>query len=136
VTFVRSESFARWRDARWRRRGADYDAFKTRLRDRLLEQFLQRMPALRPLVAHAELSTPATTQSLTLAPDGAIYGLAATPERFANPWLVPRTPVPGLFLSGVDVGNVNVVGAMMSGLLAAVALEPRRVTAWLERVVT
>ena len=35
-----------------------------------------------------------------------------------------RTPVPGLLLAGQDVSGAGVPAAAMSGLLAAVALEP------------
>jgi all-trans-retinol 13,14-reductase len=39
--------------------------------------------------------------------------------------LQARTPVPGLFLTGQDVTSPGVGGAMMGGVLAASALEPR-----------
>ncbi|MBK9758121.1 MAG: hypothetical protein IPO88_32320 [Nannocystis sp.] len=35
---------------RWHKRSADYDEFKQRLQDRLLAQFLAKMPALRDAV--------------------------------------------------------------------------------------
>lgn len=124
VTFVPYEAFAPWRDERWRKRGEDYDAFKQRLADRLLAQLLRHMPALRPMVAYAELSTPLSTEHFTRAASGAIYGLEPTPARFQNRFLRPRTPVPGLLLSGSDVGTVGVIGAMLGGVLAAVAAEP------------
>jgi len=135
VTYVAWELFERWRDARWQRRGAEYEALKRQLTERLLEQFLGHMPTLRPMVAHAELSTPVTTESFTHAPRGAMYGLEGTPERYANPWLNARTPVPGLYLAGVDIATVGVMGALMGGLLAAAEIAPTRVRAWLATAV-
>ena len=127
VTFVPWERFAAWTGSRWQRRGADYDALKRRLQERLLDQFLARMPALRPMIDHVELSTPISTEHFVRPTQGSIYGLESTPARFANPHLRPRTPVPGLFLAGCDVATPGVIGAMLGGLLAAAAAEPRRI---------
>lgn len=126
VTFVPWSAFERWRDTRWRRRGEDYDAFKARLQEALLEQVLERLPGLRPLVRHVELSTPLSTDHFCRPSEGSIYGLAPTPERFRCPWLRPRTPIPGLFFAGSDVATCGVIGAMMGGVLAAVAASPVR----------
>lgn len=124
VTFVPWEQFASWRDTRWKRRGADYDALKRLITDKLLEQFLRHMPGLRPMVDHVELSTPLSTDHFVRPRSGSIYGLEPTPERFRNPWLRPRSPIPGLFLAGSEVSSVGVMGAMMGGVLAATAAEP------------
>ena len=124
VTFVPWEVFAPWREKRWRRRGEEYEAFKQRMTDRLLKQLFEKMPELEAMVEYAELSTPLTTEHFVRPTSGSIYGVEPTPARFANPWLKPRSPIPGLFFAGSDVASVGVVGAMMGGALAAVAAEP------------
>ena len=91
---------------------------------RLLEQLFDHMPALKPLLDHAELSTPISTETFVRPMRGSIYGLEPTPERFANPELRPRSAIPGLFFAGSEVTSVGVIGAMMGGLLAAAAIEP------------
>ena len=58
---------------------------------------------------------------------GSIYGLEPTPERFRCQWLRPRSPIQNLFFSGSEVATVGVIGAMMGGVLAAVAAEPLQV---------
>ena len=124
VTFAPWESFASWRGTRWKKRGEDYDAFKQRLTDALLEQFFEHMPELEPMVRHAELSTPVSTDHFCRPLRGSIYGLEPTPDRFTNRWLRPRSPIAGLFFSGSEVATVGVIGAMMGGVLAAMAAEP------------
>ncbi len=131
VTFVPWERFAGWLGSRWQKRGPDYDAFKKRLEQSLLDQLLRRMPGLRPMVDHVELSTPLSTDHFVRPTRGSIYGLEPTPERFANPYLRPRTPIPGLFMAGSDVATVGVIGAMMGGVLAAASAEPVRAVALL-----
>jgi len=133
VTFVPWDHFTPWVGKRWRQRGADYEAFKRRMTEQLLGQLFERMPGLKPMLDHAELSTPATTDHFVRPTRGSIYGLEPSPARFANPWLRARTPVPGLFFAGSDVGSVGVLGAMLGGVLAAVAAEPWATLSFLRR---
>jgi all-trans-retinol 13,14-reductase len=134
VTFVPWAPFEAHLDEPWKKRSEAYDRFKERLTASLLEQYLRHRPALRELIVHAELSTPATTDHFVRPRAGSIYGLAPTPERFANPHLRPRSPLPGLTFGGADVVGVGVIGAMMGGLLGAVATEPMDAARWLRGV--
>jgi all-trans-retinol 13,14-reductase len=133
VTFVPYEAFERWREARWMHRGPDYEALKADLTARMLKQLFRHMPGLESLVAYAELSTPLSAEHFVRATRGAIYGLEPTPERFANPWLRPASPVRDLYLAGSDMASGGVMGAFVGGLLAVVAAEPWATVALLRR---
>lgn len=124
ITFVPWEPFSKWQNSRWKRRGQEYDEFKEQLTGALLDQYRNLYPGIAPYVEHAELSTPVSTHHFTSAPRGSIYGLATEPERFEDETLVPRSAISGLYLSGVDVSTPGVAGALMGGLLAAVAAAP------------
>jgi len=126
VTFVPWSAFAAWRDKPWKKRGADYDDFKQRVQDRLLEQVLSELPGLRPLVDYVELSTPVSTDTFCRPLAGSAYGLEPTAERFGCPWLRARSPIPNLLFSGCEVTSAGVMGALMGGVLAALAAEPVR----------
>jgi all-trans-retinol 13,14-reductase len=124
VTFVPWSAFAPWSGSRWNHRGAGYDSFKERLRQAMLDQFLAEMPGLAPMVRYSELSTPLSTDHFCRPLAGSIYGLEATPRRFAEKGLRCRSPIPGLYFSGSDVTSGGVMGAFGGGLLAALAIEP------------
>ncbi len=124
VTFVPWSTFEPWRDKRWKKRGAEYEAFKEKMKDRLLGQLFERLPGLRPHVKWAELSTPVSTDHFCRPVQGSIYGIEPTPERFANPHLRPKSPINGLYFAGSEVATVGVMGAMMGGVLSVVAAEP------------
>ncbi len=134
VTFVPYEKFARWRGTPWMKRGDDYEALKSDLLGRLLDGLFAHRPALKPLLQHAELSTPLSTEHFARPAAGSIYGVVSTPARYANPWLRPQTPIPGLYLSGCDMGAAGVMGAFVGGVLAATAAEPLAMIPWLRRV--
>ena len=99
--------------------------FKAAIERNLLAQFARRFPALAPMVVAHELSTPLTTLSFTGAQQGGVYGLEVSPRRFLSESLRAQTPIPGLFLAGQDVVTPGVTGAMMGGVFAAAAIEPR-----------
>ena len=124
VTFVPWSHYSGWFDSRWKKRPEAYQRWKQAQHDTLLEHFLERMPGLRGMVAYSELSTPLTTDHFVRPQQGSIYGLLPTPERFANRGLRPASPIPGLYFAGAEVTNVGVVGAMMGGVLAALAAAP------------
>ncbi|MEM7437244.1 MAG: NAD(P)/FAD-dependent oxidoreductase [Myxococcota bacterium] len=122
ITLAPYEWFRAWEDTSWKKRGDDYDAFKAKLQDRLLETLYQQAPATRGKIEICELSTPLTTRNFAAHPHGEIYGLAHTPERFEQRWLQPRTPVKGLYLTGSDISTAGVGGALMGGVLCSSAV--------------
>ncbi len=133
VTFVPYEDFQKWQGSKVMKRGEEYSDLKEQLTQRLLSQLLKYMPGLEPMIAHVELSTPLSCETYTKAAAGAIYGITPTPKRFQNPWLRPRTPLKNFYLSGSDVATVGVVGAMVGGVLTAVAAEPWKAIGYIKK---
>lgn len=125
LTLGRYEWFDAWAGGAWHRRGDDYEAFKGRWRDRLLEVLYRQVPQVRGRVDVAEVSTPLSTRHFTNYSRGEIYGVAHDPARFAERGLKPRTPVPGLWLTGQDVCTCGIGGAIAAGYLTASALARR-----------
>lgn len=105
-------------------RSEGYRAFKALIERNLLAQFSERFPQLADCVRVVESSTPISVATFTGAEHGAMYGLQTTPRRFLSQALRPRTPLPGLFLAGQDVGSPGVIGAAMGGMMAAACIEP------------
>ena len=126
ITFVRWEAFEQWQDTHWQKRGDGYEAFKQVLTQRMLDQYAEHYPDLAPMIRHAELSTPLSTNHFARSDRGSIYGLTTEPDRFIGDTLIARSPVKNLYLAGVDVLTPGVAGALGGGVLAAVAAEPLR----------
>jgi all-trans-retinol 13,14-reductase len=122
ITMAPWDWFSRWSDTRWKQRGDDYDAFKARLAARLLETVFAHAPGVRGHVRRVELSTPLSTRHFAGYARGEIYGLAHTPDRFLERALQPRTPLPGLYLTGQDVTLCGVMGALSAAYLCASAV--------------
>lgn len=121
ITMVPYAAFAAWEGTRWKRRGAEYDALKERLAERLRAELERQVPQVKGNIAHAELSTPLTTRHFMNYGQGEIYGVAATPARYLARGLGARTPIRGLYLTGQDVTTLGVAGALFGGVVAASA---------------
>ena len=121
--------FRKWEGTAWHKRGADYDALKQRLGDRLRAELERRCPKTIGAIRHCELSTPLSTRHFAGHPEGEIYGLTHTPARFEAKHLRPRTAVPGLFLTGSDICTAGVGGALLGGFMAASVIGKRNAIA-------
>lgn len=107
------------------RRAGEWAAFKKEVEATLMAFFTAKFPALAPLVVYRELGTPLATASFTGHEKGGFYGVETSPRRVMSDALNPRTPVPGLFLTGQDVMSPGIAGALWGGMLGAAAVDAR-----------
>lgn len=125
--------FTAWEGTRWKKRGSDYDALKSRLTERILQVAFRHVPRLEGRIDVAELSTPLTARHFSGYERGELYGLDHSPLRYRTR-LGARTKLPGLYLTGQDVVSCGVSGALMGGLLTATAIAgPRALLAAMRR---
>jgi phytoene dehydrogenase-like protein len=126
LTFADYDSFSRWSEQPWLRRDEDYKQLKERIADGLLKLVESRLPGFTALVAKRELSTPVTNEHFTGHPRGGVYGLSVCPERLApeaRAWHSVRSPIPGLYLTGVDTMLLpGIVSALVAGVVTFGAL--------------
>lgn len=118
------EWLAKFEGTRWHKRGAEYEAWKARMSERLLRALEQHRPNLRARIEHMELSTPLSTAHFTSHEAGEMYGLSHGPDRFRLP-IRAATPIDGLFFSGQDLSSCGVGGALLSGAICAGAVLSR-----------
>ncbi len=93
-----------------------YDAYKERMGREAQEALIKRLPELAGKCQLLEVATPATFAHWTAMPNGALYGKAHTTlER--NPTY--RGPIANMQQAGQAIGLPGVVGAAISGAVAA-----------------
>ena len=122
VSMAPFDWFSSWEESVWQKRGEDYELVKDRLTVRLLEVLGREVPRVAGRIAHTELSTPLSTRHFGDYSEGEIYGLEHTPERFKSSRLRPKSPVPGLWLTGQDVCTAGIAGALFGAVLCGSAI--------------
>jgi all-trans-retinol 13,14-reductase len=120
LSFTDYEFFSPWSNQPWNRRDKAYKEMKERIAEAMIGFVDRFFPGFGDIVEYKELGTPLTNEHFTGHYQGATYGLRSVSERFlpANiAWTHPKTPVPGLYLTGADVAGLGVTGAMMGGFM-------------------
>lgn len=111
---------SRWEGGDERR----YKDYKARETERVLAALLDTIPELRGRCRVVETASPRTYEAMTGTVGGAAYGVVQSVRQ--RPLVAP-TGVRGLYLAGQSTLVAGVIGAMISGLIAAahvVGIEP------------
>jgi phytoene dehydrogenase-like protein len=116
---------AEFAEGRARDQPDEWAALKKAIEARMMAFYTEKFPALAPLIVYQELGTPLATAKFTAHEKGGFYGLETTPRRAMSDALGPRTPIPGLFLSGQDAMAPGIAGSLFGGMLSAAAIDPR-----------
>ncbi len=102
-------------------RGRDYEEFKKRKAEKLLDCVEEKFPGLRKAIKTYYTATPLSYRDYIGNDDGSMYGIA---KDYSNPlktFISPRTKIPNLYLTGQNLNLHGILGATMSGLVTSVA---------------
>jgi all-trans-retinol 13,14-reductase len=109
MSTMRTDELDQWKESASGVRDKSYFVFKAKRSKKLLDLVYQRFPELQEALATIDISTPLTWRDYTGTPEGSMYGIqkeAANPEKTM---ILPKTKIPGFFLTGQ---NVNLHGAL------------------------
>lgn len=119
ITLASANAFKKWQNSAWKKRDSDYNQYKDRITESLLELVEGHYPGFKDLIDYCELSTPLTIESFTGHPGGRIYGQSLTPEVIASRPFKADTHIKNLYLTGSDLLAPGVIGAFMGGVFCA-----------------
>ena len=122
ITVANWDSFSKWKEQPWKKRGDEYNRYKKQITNNILETVYKYIPKLNSSVDYHELSTPLTVRSLANYSVGEMYGISHEPNRFRQKWLRPETDIKNLYLTGQDILTVGVTSAMFSGIITTSAV--------------
>ena len=113
-----------WADSPPHKRPEAYEALKKAFEERMLAKLYELFPQCEGRVVFSKLGTSLTNDHYLKR--AASYGLAPTPKRYASPKMAAIRPevaeIPGLFITGQDVTTAGWAGALMSGVMTAMAI--------------
>jgi len=124
ITEIPTYHFEKWAHEESGNRGADYEQLKKQIGDRLIEECLfKHFPQCRENISKVEYGTPLSSQHYLGCYSGESYGLMHSIKRYFDfdigRALVPKTPIPGLYLTGQDLVSAGWSGAFRAGILTA-----------------
>lgn len=98
------------------RRSTDYVACKEQKTHECLQLVRHRLPELESAIEHIYTSSPLSYHSYTASAEGCAYGIRKDWNNPMGTVLTPRTPLPGLLLTGQSLNLHGVLGVSMTAL--------------------
>ena len=114
---------AQWAECRCGRRGDDYEAFKLRTAEKLIQLVEPYLSDLKGNIENIYTSTPLTYRDYTGTHEGSAYGIIKDCEHVMTTFLPPHTPVPNLYLTGQNVNFHGILGVTVTAM-QLVAMPP------------
>lgn len=103
-------------------RGRDYEEFKTRKAENLINTVEEKFPGIRNAIKSYYTSTPLSYRDYIGNDDGSMYGIAKDYRNPLKTFISPRTKIPNLYLTGQNLNLHGILGATMSGIVTCVAV--------------
>jgi all-trans-retinol 13,14-reductase len=119
VTMVPYEPFSKWEELPSNKRGPEYEDFKNRYGELVLDRVKQNYPDLIGDIEVQIFATPLTNEYWVNAVKGSIYGPAMSKGQTLWSRFNTRTPFKNLYLAGSGVLGAGVVSCLLSGVVAA-----------------
>jgi len=119
LTFAPYEPFSKWEELPSKKRGSEYEDFKNRYGELILDRIKQKYPDFLGDIEIKIFATPLTNAHWVNAVKGGIYGPAMSKDQTLWSRFKTRTPFKNLYLAGSGVIGAGVASCLMSGVVAA-----------------
>lgn len=119
------EQVKQWKDAPHKHRGAEYEAFKQQTAAHCIALAGKVLPHLSEHILTMNCSTPLTWQYYTHTYHGSAYGTYKDCRSVETTLLTPKTPLPGLYLTGQSLVQHGLVGTAISAYFTASMIDSK-----------
>jgi all-trans-retinol 13,14-reductase len=124
--FVSWDMFEKWQSTRFGERPEDYAAMKEELTRKMLAGVDRMVPGLAEQITFRELGTPLTNWHYCMGTEGNLYGTEKSLTQLGPLGWPVKSEIGSLYLCGASTVSHGVLGASLSGLFAAAAIQKTR----------
>ncbi|HNW82304.1 MAG TPA: NAD(P)/FAD-dependent oxidoreductase [bacterium] len=117
LAYMKYSEVEKWKDTRYLKRGSEYEDFKKRRADMLVNNLCEKFPDLSGAIEKVHTSTPLTFRDYVGARNGALYGVLRNSNEPQNSFLSPRTRIKNLYLSGQNIILHGILGVTIGAVL-------------------
>ena len=119
IAYMDFGDVAQWKGTRTGQRGSEYEDFKLRKANRLLNALEKQMPGTRSRIETFYTSSPLTYLDYTGTEAGSTYGVMHDSTRPLETNLTHRTKIPNLFQTGQNTYSHGMLGVMMGAIVTS-----------------
>jgi len=127
LTPVRWNETAMWEGTHIKNRGAEYEEYKARKVDELIDFVCAHGILSRSDIQSVYTSTPLSWNGYTGTPQGSSYGITKDWRDPLRTVLTPKTPIPNLFLTGQNLNLHGILGVSMTSFITCSTLTGERI---------
>ncbi len=124
LSYMRYDDVRQWEGSEPMKRGKEYEEFKRRHAERLLDVIEQRHPGFRDLIDVYYTSTPLTYRDYTGVEGGGMYGIAKDISLGAAGRVTHATRIPNLYLSGQNINSHGILGVIVGAVITCSEFVP------------
>ena len=117
ITYMKYEELKQWENTTVEKRGNEYKEFKRIKAELFLDQIEKQFPGIRNKIKAYYTSTPLTYRDYTGTLEGSIYGIMKDSNNPLKSFILPRTKIPNLLLTGQNINLHGVLGVTIGSLL-------------------
>ncbi len=117
LTDMDYSELSRWADTSTGMRGAEYEEFKARRAEKLIDALEQRFPGIRGKIKKYYTSTPLTFRDYTGTLEGSAYGIMKDCHDPLRTIILPGTKVSNLFFTGQNLNLHGILGVTASAVI-------------------
>ena len=117
LSYMKMEDVERWKGTAVGKRGEEYEKFKCRKAEKLLDVLELHFPGIRSKIAEYYTSTPLTYLDYTGTEGGSMYGNAKDIAMGAACRVPQRTKVPNVYLTGQNINSHGMLGVLVGTIV-------------------
>jgi len=117
LSYMQWHDVERWENTVTGRRGADYEDFKRRHAERLIDALDQLLPGTRSSILRYYTSTPLTYRDFTGTERGSMYGVAKDVAMSAAYRVSHKTRIPNVLLTGQNINSHGMLGVLVGSIV-------------------
>ncbi len=122
LAYMKYDEVKKWEDTfhtatHKNRRGEDYEKFKDQKAELLLNEVEKKIPGIRNAVLNKYISTPLTYRDYMGTYTGGMYGFVKDVENSLQSFLMPRTKIKNLLLTGQSIALHGIFGVTVGSIL-------------------
>jgi all-trans-retinol 13,14-reductase len=117
LSYMQMSDVQQWEGTHVGRRGADYEEFKRKKAERLIDAIEGHFPGFKDSIAHYYTSTPLTYVDYTGTEGGSLYGIAKDINKGSEYSVPHRTKVPNLLFTGQNINSHGMLGVIVGAIV-------------------
>ncbi len=117
ITYMKYDELKKWEHTKVEHRGEDYKIFKKQKAEKLILEVEKAFPGISNKIKAYYASTPLTNRDYTGTINGSAYGIMKDCNNSLKTYILPKTKIPNLLLTGQNINLHGILGVTVSSLL-------------------